>query len=162
MTEAISDIKSELKKRIAGKRVVLCGMGNIERGDDGFGIHLVQRLKDKLKDTPVFECGTAPENYLGPIVKAGPQVLLVVDAADLGAEPGHTHIIEEDDIASLGLSTHDTSLKLFITYLKDSIDGLDIFLLGVQPKDTTYGSGMSGELNAHLEKIGSIFKEILS
>ena len=162
MKEAIGSIKSELKKRIVGKRVVLCGMGNTERGDDGFGIHLAQRLKGKIKSTPIFDCGTAPENYLGPIVKAEPQVLLMVDAANLGAEPGHTHIIEEDDIASLGLSTHDASLKLFITYLKDSLDGLDIFLLGVQPKDITYGSGMSGELNAHLEKIDSMFKEILS
>jgi len=162
MEEMMHDLKSELAKRVSGKKVTLVGMGNLDKGDDGFGIHLVGRLKERLKNASIFECGTTPENYLGPIVKSSPEALIIVDAANLGAEPGHTHIIEEEDILSLGLSTHDTSLKLFIAYLKDSLKGLDIFLVGVQPRNTEYGSGLSEGLKSNLAAIEEIFTEVLS
>lgn len=162
MEETINDVKSELTKRLAGKRVALLGIGNVDKGDDGFGVHMARALKGKLKDTAVFECGTAPENYLGPIVRSNPQVLLMIDAANLGAEPGHMHIVEEKDISTLGLSTHDTSLTLSITYLKKSLKNPDIFLLGIQPKNTNMNSDMSEELKGYLIELEAIFLEILS
>jgi len=161
MEETIGDLKSALKKRLAGRRVALVGLGNTEKGDDAFGVRLVSCLKERLKDTAVFECGTTPENYLGPITKIKPQSILIIDAANLGAEPGHTHIVEEEDISALGLSTHDASLKLFIAYIKSSLEAPDIFLLGVQPRDTSLGSGMSRELKGCLARIEEIFLEIL-
>lgn len=170
MEETLDDVKLELKKRLHGRKVVLLGIGNIEKGDDGFGVRLIQLINSNLVrltrlargNVALFECGTAPENYLGPIVKSNPQVVLILDAANLDAEPGHTHIIEKRDIATLGLSTHDTSLKLFISYLENNLKDVDIFLLGVQPKNTNLGTSMSNELKQLLLRFEEIFLEILS
>lgn len=160
MEETLDDIKSELTKRVAGRRVALVGVGNVEKGDDGFGIYLIRFLKAKLKNVALFECGTTPENYLSPIIKSKPDTLLIIDAANLGAEPGHIHIVEEKDIASLGLSTHDVSLKLFIAYIKNKIKNINIFLIGIQPKNTTLGDSMSEKLKGALLELEKMFLEV--
>lgn len=162
MEEMLNDIEAGLSSRLKGKRIALIGIGNIDKGDDGFGPRLVKLLHPELKNTALFDCGTSPENFLGPILRSKPEVILLVDAANLGAEPGHTHIIEKEEIANLGLSTHDTSLKLFIAYLENGLDTVDIFLLGIQPKDTSLGSGLSRELEAMLPKFKKMFLEALS
>jgi hydrogenase 3 maturation protease len=162
MTEVLSDIKTALSGRLRAKRVTLVGIGNIEKGDDGFGIHFIRRITGKLKVQGAFDCGLTPENYLGPIVRSNPEAIVLVDVANIGAEPGHTHIIEKGDIASLGLSTHDASLNLFIRYLENSLGDVDIFLVGVQPRSTELGSSLSPELEARLSEFETIFCEILS
>jgi hydrogenase 3 maturation protease len=162
MEETRDDVALALKRRLNGRRFALLGMGNIDKGDDGFGVRLVEQLKERYADAPLFACGTAPENYLGPLVKSKPRVIVIVDAAHLGAEPGHTHLIEKNDIASIGLSTHDTSLRLFIAYVEESLANADIVLLGVQPKHTAIGSAMSEELKHVLAVFGQLFAEMLS
>ncbi|PIU41736.1 MAG: hypothetical protein COS99_04025 [Candidatus Omnitrophica bacterium CG07_land_8_20_14_0_80_42_15] len=162
MEETLSDVKSELIKCVNGKKVAIVGIGNLEKGDDGFGVLLTERLKTRLKNTALFECGTAPENYLGPIIRSNPQVLLVLDAANLRAEPGHVHILEAKEIADLGLSTHDSSLNLFIKFLRHELKEVDIFLVCMQPKNTDFGKCISKELEKHLSELEKILVEMLS
>ena len=55
---------SDIKK----KKVVLLGIGNILKGDDGFGPALVHELEGKVPITCI-DAGPAPENYAGKIIK---------------------------------------------------------------------------------------------
>ena len=162
MEETIHDVRETLKKRLEGKRVALVGIGNIDKGDDGFGVQLIRRLKHRLTTTLLIEGGMSPENYVGPLIKAYPEAVVLIDAAELRAEPAHTHIVEKSDIAALGLSTHDVSLQLFIAYLEQSLNKADIFLLGTQPKNTQLGSEMSEELRQRLTYFETLFAEVLS
>ena len=75
----------ELQKKIDGKKVLLLGVGNRLRGDDGVGSYLVKRLQKKMK-IPLIDASDVPENYIGPIENSGANLVLVVDAADIGAE----------------------------------------------------------------------------
>ena len=64
-------------------KVVIVGIGNTMKGDDGFGPALVERLSPKVKAVCI-DAGSAPENYTGKIVKEKPDTILIVDALHLG------------------------------------------------------------------------------
>ncbi len=77
----------QLRERLQGKRTLILGIGNSMRGDDGVGPALIERLQGKVSAT-LIDGGEVPENYLGPIEAAGPEAVLIVDAADLKAAAG--------------------------------------------------------------------------
>ena len=132
---------------IEGK-VVIVGMGNCLRGDDGLGPSLMERLKKKL-DITCINAGSTLENYLGKIVREDPDTVLLIDAVHLGLEPGAYEIMDPEEVNPTGFSTHDISPKMHLDLLSRSING-KIFLLGVQPGQLTLGSKISAEVRKTL------------
>ena len=118
-------------------KVVIVGIGNIMKGDDGFGPELIKRLKGKIKAVCI-DAGPAPENYTKTIAKESPDTILLVDAADLHLPSGRYEILKREDILKSGFTTHDISPRMFIEYL-ESQTGAKIFLLGVQPQNISLG-----------------------
>lgn len=53
----------ELQTRTANKNVLLLGVGNRQRQDDGVGSYLVRRLQKKIR-IPSLDAGDVPENYI--------------------------------------------------------------------------------------------------
>jgi hydrogenase 3 maturation protease len=151
------DIRLEISNRIKG-RVSIAGIGNIIRGDDGLGPKLIELLKARGVNAGLFDCGTAPENYIIPMLKSLCDTLILVDAADMALEPGMAMILDVDDIANISFSTHSPSPRLFIDLLKMGKEDLNIFVLSVQPKTTALGSPISEEV---LKALGGL-TEILS
>ena len=135
-------------KIFKGKTVIV-GIGNTLRGDDGFGPALIKRLEGKVKATCI-DAGSAPENYTGKIAREKPDTILIVDALDLGLAPGKHEILKKTEIVNMGLSTHDISPHMLIEYL-ESQTAADIYILGVQPKNLSFGEGMSPEVKETLE-----------
>lgn len=140
----------KLKEALKG-RVCIIGIGNRLRGDDGFGSIVVERLKGKI-DAVFFDAGTAPENFLGPITKAKPNSIIILDTADLGSSAGDIDILNKDDILKVGFSTHDTSPATFIKFLEKETGG-DIFMIAVQPKNTGFGQELSKEVSERIENL---------
>ena len=101
----ISGLKTSLENRIIG-RVAVAGIGNIMRGDDGLGPKLIELLRARKVNVPLFDCGTAPENYIFPMLKTECDTLVLVDAANIGLAAGEAKIIGVDDIANVSFSTH--------------------------------------------------------
>ena len=147
---------SSLKTLFQGK-VVIVGIGNTLRGDDGFGPALISRLKGKVKAV-CLDAGSAPENYSGKIIKEKPDTILIVDALHLGKSPGEFEILKKDDIVKSGFSTHDISPNMFIEYLQDQTHA-DIYMLGLQPKNVSFGEGMCDSVKAAVEEITNLIKE---
>ncbi len=147
--------KNHLRKRLKGSIVAL-GVGNPLKGDDGFGSELAKRIKDKVNFT-VYDCGTAPENYIGKIEKLEPDTVVIFDIAKAGNPFGTIKIFQIDDIPDSGLTTHDPSLKLFMNMLKETKD-IDIFLLSVEPKQTEFGWNMSKEISRSLKELEDFFE----
>jgi len=130
-----------LWRRLDGKMAALVGIGNPMRGDDGVGVFLASQLQGKLGAT-VVDAGEVPENYLGVVAAVRPEVVVIVDVAQLGAEPGSTAVIEVEDLVRTGLSTHNANLGLFATMLQHETKA-DVVVLGIQPSSTAYGAPMS-------------------
>ncbi len=145
-----------LRRRVEGKKAVLLGVGNLLRGDDAIGPALAGRLQGKVAAT-VIDAGDVPENYLGVVTAAQPEVVVIVDAAELGATPGDAAIIEVSDLGGSVLSTHNASLSLFLQVLRSEIQP-DVVVLGVQPSSTGYGASMSPSVAATVDLLEELFR----
>ena len=135
------------------------GIGNQLRADDGIGSILANRLKSKV-DATVIDAEEVPENYLGPIIADTPEVLMILDAANMDAPPGSLAIIEMENIASSGLSTHSASFELFFLVLQSEIQP-DTFVLGIQPQSTEFGAPMTEPVRKALVIIEQALQNIL-
>ena len=149
-----------LDKRLRGKRILILGVGNSLRGDDGLGSALAVRL-DSHVNARVIDAGDVPENFIGPIIAADPEVLMIVDAANINAPAGSMAIIETEHIANASLSTHSSSLNLFLLVLRSEIDP-DVFILGIQPESTAFGASMSQPVRESLVVIEKALLKILT
>jgi hydrogenase 3 maturation protease len=155
------DPKLEIKNRIKGK-VTIAGIGNIIRGDDGLGPKLIELLKARNINASLFDCGTAPENYIFPMLKSMCDTLILVDAANMAIEPGMVRVLDVDNIANISFSTHSPSPRLFIDLLKMGKEDLNVFIISVQPKDTSLGVPLSREVLKGLEALTSAISEALA
>ncbi len=84
-------------------RILIAGMGNVLRGDDGFGVETAKRLAacDSLgPDTRVIEVGIGGIHLVQELMD-GYDTLVVIDAVDRGSTPGTVHLLvaEVPDLA---------------------------------------------------------------
>ena len=63
------------------------------------------------------EAGHAPENKTGELRKFAPDLVLLIDAAEMGKEPGTVAWISEEDIDGMSASTHSLPLSMLAHYL---------------------------------------------
>jgi hydrogenase 3 maturation protease len=152
---------SDIKERLNGI-VTIIGIGNIMRGDDGFGPKLIESLKKKNTKANLFDCGTVPENYIFPILTTSCDTVILVDAADLRTEPGSLKILSLSELSGAGLSTHNSSIRLFTDLLMTGRDGLNIFAVTVQPKSIAFGESLSPEVLDSVDKLTDIFVDALA
>lgn len=150
-------MQATLKDIFKGK-IVVVGVGNIMRADDGFGPALIKRLKDNIKAICI-DAGSAPENYVGKIAKEKPDTILIVDTVHLGKKPGEYEILTKPDIVKSGFTTHDISPHMFIEYLEKETNA-NIYMLGVQPENVNFGEEMSEEVEKTLEEIAKCMNHI--
>lgn len=112
---------------------VMLAVGNSMMGDDAAG----PMLFDLMEANPVdgwiaVNGGSAPENVAHQVRALKPERLLIVDAADIGLNPGEIRIIDPDDIAEMFImSTHNLPLNFLIDQLKEDIP--EVIFLGIQP-----------------------------
>lgn len=143
---------------LKGKTVIL-GIGNTLRRDDGAGPKVIERLREAQNCRHLLiDAGTAPENFTGVIVKEMPDTVIIIDAADMGGNPGEYSLLKKDEILKQGFSTHNMSPDLFIGYL-ERFTKANIYMIGIQPADTSFGEGLTKEVEVAVEKICDYLEE---
>lgn len=150
----MSNTLKNIFQQVFKGKVVIVGVGNSLRGDDGLGPALIAKLQGQTKLTCI-DAGNAPENYTGKIVQEAPDTILIVDALDLGKKPGTYAILKKEEILQSGFTTHDISPNMFIEYLEKNT-AANIYMLGVQPKSVSFGEEMSAEVKDALEQITNL------
>lgn len=149
---------TSLLKEALGKRLTIIGIGNRLRQDDGFGSLMIERLKGKTHAT-LIDAGNAPESYLGSIIKSKPDIIIILDTADLGISPGGIDILAKSDILEVGFSTHDSSPRMFMTFLEESLKA-EIFMIALKPKNMQFGEGLSEEAIRGMDELERIFVDL--
>ena len=76
-------------------RILVAGVGNVLRGDDGFGPVVVERLTGLPDGVHVVETGIGGVALLQELL-TGCDGLVLVDAVDQGAAPGTVFALEPD------------------------------------------------------------------
>ncbi|MFB6162953.1 MAG: hydrogenase maturation protease [Halococcoides sp.] len=116
----------------AARPLVVLGMGS-DQGDDRAGIALVEAIaaSDPAGVTAIAG-GVAPENYTGPIRRADPAAVLVVDAVEWEAAPGAIDRFAVADLRAGSISTHSAPPTMLVDFLEQTTDA-GVTLVGIQP-----------------------------
>lgn len=93
--------------------LTVIGCGNPNRGDDGVGVAVAERLRARLARHPVprvrvFDCGTAGIEVM--FAARGSDALVIVDASRTGAPPGAIHEVPGEELSRVpepSYSLHD-------------------------------------------------------
>ncbi|KPV62430.1 MAG: hydrogenase 3 maturation protease [Candidatus Bathyarchaeota archaeon BA1] len=133
------------------RRVVVAGVGSSLRRDDFIGVKVVRGLRNKVSSfVYLIECETVPESFIEPIIEFKPTHVLIIDAALLGLKAGAFNLVEPEQLVGPIVSTHFLPLQIFCDYLAKTT-GAKIALLAIQPKDTSFGEGLTPELEKAAE-----------
>jgi hydrogenase 3 maturation protease len=147
---------------------LVLGVGNVMKGDDGVGPYVASLLiANGCADTDAFadgasrilaiDCAMTPENYTSVVRRLHPDLLVIVDAAEMGLTVGECRRIPADRVGALGLSTHSMPLSLFMDYVRGMVHRM--MLIGVQPRTMALGEGLSPEVRRAGDELVSLLSE---
>jgi hydrogenase 3 maturation protease len=90
----------------------------------------------------VIEAGQAPENITAELRRFRPQVVLLIDAAQVNAEPGEIVWIPWETTSGMSASSHSLPLSMLARYLTLEF-ACSVHLLGIQPAQNETNQKMS-------------------
>jgi hydrogenase 3 maturation protease len=155
-------IEHELRDWLKGAhRIVIIGIGNPFRRDDHIGMEIVKLLnRAALSNVRLIEAGQVPESYLDLVEDFHPSHVLMIDAAEMGLQPGSAKLVSSDEIVGFSLSTHTLPLSVLSEYVAKRT-GARIVLLAIQPKLLDFGEGLSQELSGLVQRFSDIIVKAL-
>ena len=139
----------------SAKKYILLGIGNELRGDDGIGPYVADNLFDD--DWLVLNCGTAPGNFTQVVKRHKPELVVMVDAAEMGLQPGQYRRLSLEKADTIYLSTHALPLSYLATYLNRFC--ADVVIIGIQPKCIEMSQELSVELKESAKEIIEILRQ---
>lgn len=145
--------------KLHGSRTVIVGIGNVLKGDDAAGPLLCQELRRIGIDAELIDAGTAPENYIQPVIKKTPQSLLVIDAMDFGAPPGAVRLFRPEQLSTSIWSTHRLSPRIFADMVCRSVKA-DVYFIGIQPGQVQLGGPVSAPVTQAIERLSRLLAEV--
>lgn len=140
--------------RTLSGRVLVAGVGRVDRFDDGAGPALARRLAS-IRAVHALDCGDRLEDFTGDIARLRPDVVVVADAVDLGAAPGSTALLDADRLPA-DADTHGGSLRTAMEYLRLRTRA-EVFMLAIQPARVADGVGLSTEVGATVDLLVDLF-----
>lgn len=134
------------------KKVVFT-VGSVLRGDDAAGPLLAKMMQDKpIPGWDVIDGGQTPEDELSVVRRIQPDVLLLVDAAQMGLEPGEIRSVDEESVATdFLITTHSLPITFLLKELRDCC-GTVVFL-GIQPAHTEFMGALTPAVQTAVETI---------
>ncbi|MGE5138432.1 MAG: hydrogenase 3 maturation endopeptidase HyCI [Rudaea sp.] len=158
--------KEQLAKELArlrpidrSVRLAVLGVGNELLGDDGVGIRVARSVlasPTKPANLLVIDSGDSPESVTGPLRHFEPDLIILVDAAQMDAEPGEIRWLEPQVAMGFSASTHSLPLSLVAGFMEDEFQ-CPVALIGIQPSSNQVLTGLSdpvrraaAEVEAHL------------
>lgn len=147
------------------RRVLVAGMGNLLRADDGFGIRVIQELAKKRLPPSVdlYEAGGAGI-ALAQKLADGYEVLIIVDAALRGGIPGTLYRIippEGPPPGDIGMHDLDPTRVLALAKVLGASPG-ETIVIGCEPRETgELSQELSPEVSAAVEgAVAMVLKEL--
>ena len=172
MDDGLKDIENQVRDFLKGaSSLVILGIGNDIRGDDGLGPYIIEELSRKkeeiqensdidsifdLKDLFLINGGSVPENFTSKIKSYDPSHIILIDASLMNKEPGDIEIVNKENISNVSISTHSMSLAYLIKFLELE-KPFEILFIGIEPEIMD----LSFELSDKIQKASDDLVEIL-
>lgn len=141
---------------MSGPRVLVAGVGNVFLSDDGFGVAVAERLAgmDLPEGVEAADFGIRGVHLAYQLLD-GYDALVLVDALDLGGEPGTVAVFEPDltafeaPAAVDGHSLDPAAVLATLRRLGGSVNR--VVVVGCQPATVEEGMGLSPAVAAAVE-----------
>jgi len=154
----MDDLRQQLAASLQG-RLAIVGLGNLDHGDDGLGLHLLELLAGwagrplpEARSVTLLAAGTLLERRLHELTNGRFDHVLFVDAVELRAAAGSAALLDLRAIKSAlpQISTQRISLSL-AAELIEANSTTRTALLGVQPGSLRPGRGMTPAVRETVE-----------
>ncbi|HLP71918.1 MAG TPA: hydrogenase maturation protease [Bacteroidales bacterium] len=119
------------------KKILFVGIGNVLRSDDGVGVYISRRIKDHDNISSIT-VETGIENYIGKINSINPDLLILVDCAEISSSPGDCRLLKAGQIEDNTFNTHNISLQRLTEFFR-----MPVYLLAIQPEKVDFGEKLS-------------------
>ena len=148
--------------------VLVIGVGNPYRRDDGFGVAVLNRLQElAVPGISIVEESGEPAALIARW--SDQSLVIMVDAVSSGADPGTIHHLECGNGAwdvrgrSASASTHGLGVAEAVE-LGKLLDQLParLVILGVETEDTTNGTGLSKVVAATVDPVACEIADIVT
>ena len=138
-------------------KILVVGLGNPLRADDGLGLKAIEILKEESWTSEVLflKIGTSPINYLPQIKEA--QNIIVIDAIQGGKKTGSIYQLTLDNLnhqSTEYVNAHSYSLPQVITLAKE-ISNLPqkVLFYGLEPEDLSFNNHLSPSIKKNLPQL---------
>jgi len=122
---------------VKDRRIVFAGIGNVLKSDDGVGVYISNRIKER-GNLKVLTVEVSIENYIGKINSLEPDILILIDCVDMNSPPGTSRLMKVEEIRDLTFNTHNISLRRITEFFN-----AEVFILGIQPGNVDFGEKIS-------------------
>jgi hydrogenase maturation protease len=161
-------------------RILITGVGNVLRGDDGFGIAVAEELRHRNRfgaNVEIMEAGIAGISLVQELMN-GYDALIVADTIDRGGEPGTIYVVEPEAPKIEAVNANELHRSLVDAHCTDPSKVLllaaalkvlpqQVFLVGCQPEsieDATEGlsDSVRAATTVAVRKIESLIEDQFS
>lgn len=108
-----------------------------------------------------MDSGHAPENCTAELRRFAPEVILLIDAAEMNESPGTIRWIDMDELDGMSASTHSMPLSMLARYLTLELN-CEIKLLGIQPRSNDVGEWISPPVVESADEVAASLISCLS
>lgn len=144
---------SQLTKAERPFRLAILGVGQALREDDGVGLAVVQGLRPYAHPNLLLvEAAHAPENCTSQVRRFAPNLVLLIDAAQMNEPPGTIRWLDWRDCDGMSASTHTLPLSLLGEYFT-AVLHCEVALIGIQPASLELGRMLSPEATHAAEQV---------
>ena len=98
--------------------------------------------------------------FTGKIRKENPSHVIIIDACLMASDPGDIKIVDKEDFANIGISTHSMSLSYFVKYLEMDSD-LNVIFVGIEPETMDWGEKPTQKVEETAYEFIKILKGII-
>lgn len=121
------------------KPIIVVGLGNPLMGDEGVGLHVVQRLEKRQDDFPNVEFVEGGTSLAAAVYRTmGRRKAVFIDCALMGEEPGTLRRFAPEHVCSVkylsGVSLHEGDLCTLLEGLRMLGEApKEVVIFGIQP-----------------------------
>lgn len=162
LLENENEIKKFLETIVTQDKVLIVGVGNELRCDDGFGVYVARALENilakysKEDHLTVVDAGTSLESYLDLMNSS--KVTIILDVIEAPAPYSKVIVLQKHEIPDHGssLSTHSIELGVLLGLVRG-----DVYVVGTRPVCLSYNVGVSSSIAEVIRIIIKAFLEVL-
>ncbi len=157
-----NEVKKFLETIVTRGRVLVVGVGNELRCDDGFGVYIARALENILARyskgdyLTVVDAGTSLESYLDLMINS--EVTILLDVIEAPVPYSKVVVLQKHEIPVYGgsLSTHSIELGTLL----DLVSG-DVYVVGTRPTCLDFNVGVSNSIAGVIRVIIKAFLDVL-